>query len=82
MYIPFEACCDCSKLIIQAGITEVVYKNHYQSKDPLVSNMIGLHMMLRAGVAVRQWNGPTHILDLKTEKITPPYGDASIIVNE
>jgi len=82
MYVPFETCCDCSKLIIQTGIKEVVYKNHYEFKDPLGGQFIGLQMMLSAGIIVRQFQGPTHELDLMTMTPEPLYGGEGVVYNE
>ncbi|MEN9444326.1 MAG: hypothetical protein RIS47_1216 [Bacteroidota bacterium] len=45
LYVTTSPCMECSKLIIQAGITRVVYVEQYRITD-------GLDMLLRAGVVV------------------------------
>jgi len=45
LYITDSPCVECSKLIIQAGISRVVYDREYRVKD-------GLELLKRAGVAV------------------------------
>lgn len=54
MYCNYLPCCECSKLIIQSGIKEVVYKNSMvnSQKEPEV---IGLNMMREAKILVRQY---------------------------
>jgi dCMP deaminase len=36
LYITLSPCFECSKLIIQAGIKEVYYRNEYRIKDGLI----------------------------------------------
>lgn len=43
MYITISPCVECSKLIIQAGINKVVYKNLYKSDE-------GLKLLEKAGI--------------------------------
>jgi dCMP deaminase len=40
-------CLECSKLIIQSGISRVVYRDAYRLTD-------GIELLLRAGVEVEQ----------------------------
>lgn len=43
LYITSSPCIECAKLIIQAGITRVVYSEKYRNED-------GLHLLKRANV--------------------------------
>jgi dCMP deaminase len=52
LYITMSPCKECSKLIHQAGITRVVYKNEYKDNS-------GLKFLEKAGVNLQ------HILDLE-----------------
>lgn len=45
LYVTTSPCMECSKLIIQAGIKRVVYKEEYRVKD-------GLEILRRAGIEV------------------------------
>lgn len=45
LYVTTSPCMECSKLIIQAGIRRVVYKEEYRVKD-------GLEILRRAGIEV------------------------------
>ncbi len=45
MYVTTAPCLECSKLIIQAGIKRLVYKNSYSVTD-------GLELLERAGVEI------------------------------
>lgn len=56
MYVPFLPCCECSKAIIQSGISAVIYYNDYTFKDPMGGQNVGLRMMHEAGVKVFQFN--------------------------
>lgn len=47
LYITDSPCMECAKLIIQAGISRVVYSNKYRITD-------GLDLLERAGVKVEQ----------------------------
>lgn len=47
LYITDSPCMECAKLIIQAGISRVVYSNKYRVTD-------GLELLERAGVLVEQ----------------------------
>ncbi len=47
MYITASPCIECAKLIIQAGITRVVYSEDYRSDD-------GIALLRRAGIQVDQ----------------------------
>lgn len=47
LYITDSPCMECAKLIIQAGISRVVYSNKYRITD-------GLDLLDRAGVIVEQ----------------------------
>lgn len=48
MYITHRPCRECAKLIINAGISEVVYESRYGTDE-------GEQVLLNAGVAVRIW---------------------------
>ena len=48
LYVTLAPCFECAKLIIQAGITRVIYKNHY-SKN-------GLDLLVKAGIQVNNIN--------------------------
>ncbi len=56
MYITHSPCFECSKLIIQAGIKEVVYKHEYRIRD-------GIKFLMDCGVNIKQSigeaSGPT-----------------------
>ncbi len=47
LYVTASPCIECSKLIIQAGIKRVVYKDEYRLTD-------GVDLLRRAGVEVEQ----------------------------
>ena len=46
VYVTLAPCYDCAKLIIQAGINRVVYKEEYPSN--------GLDLLRRAGISISQ----------------------------
>tara|TARA_R110002051_G_scaffold10861_1_gene40449 strand:+ start:167 stop:565 length:399 start_codon:yes stop_codon:yes gene_type:complete len=46
LYVTLAPCFDCSKLIIQAGVTRVIYKDNYR-KD-------GIALLNKAGIDVSQ----------------------------
>ncbi|MDR3236369.1 MAG: dCMP deaminase family protein [Prevotellaceae bacterium] len=45
LYVTTSPCVECAKLIIQAGITRVVYSNEYHNID-------GIHLLRRAGIEI------------------------------
>lgn len=47
LYITASPCMECAKLIIQAGISRVVYKDEYRITD-------GIDLLRRAGVEVQK----------------------------
>lgn len=47
LYVTASPCLECAKLIIQAGISRVVYKNPYRLSD-------GVDLLRRAGIEVEQ----------------------------
>lgn len=47
LYVTASPCIECSKLIIQAGIKRVVYKDEYRLND-------GIDLLKRAGVEVEK----------------------------
>ena len=47
LYITASPCIECAKLIIQAGITRVVYKDEYRLLD-------GVELLRRAGIKVEK----------------------------
>jgi len=47
LYITASPCIECAKLIIQAGISRVVYKDPYRLAD-------GINLLERAGIEVEQ----------------------------
>ena len=47
LYVTASPCLECSKLIIQAGIKRVVYRDEYRLTD-------GIDLLLRAGVEVEK----------------------------
>ena len=47
LYVTASPCLECSKLIIQAGIRRVVYKDEYRLTD-------GVDLLRRAGVEVEK----------------------------
>lgn len=50
LYITMSPCKDCSKLIYQAGITRVVYREKYRDQE-------GLEFLEKAGVELNQCSG-------------------------
>ncbi len=50
LYVTASPCLECSKLIIQAGITRVVYRDEYRLTD-------GVDLLLRAGIEVEKIDG-------------------------
>ena len=49
LYVTMSPCVECAKLIIQAGIRRVVYKEKYRITD-------GIDLLKRAGVEVIEFN--------------------------
>lgn len=49
LYVTASPCIECSKLIIQAGIKRVVYKDEYRLTD-------GVELLRRAGIEVEKIN--------------------------
>ena len=47
LYVTASPCAECAKLIIQAGITRVVYRDAYRLTD-------GIDLLKRAGIEVEQ----------------------------
>ena len=47
LYVTASPCLECAKLIIQAGITRVVYKDEYRLTD-------GVDLLRRAGIEVEK----------------------------
>lgn len=47
LYVTASPCLECSKLIIQAGIRRVVYKDEYRLND-------GIELLKRAGIEVEK----------------------------
>ncbi|MDP3453743.1 MAG: dCMP deaminase family protein [Bacteroidales bacterium] len=45
MYVTTSPCLECAKLIIQAGITRLVYRNSYRVTD-------GIDLLVRAGIEI------------------------------
>ena len=45
MYITISPCIECAKLIIQSGISRVVYRNNYRNLD-------GVNLLLKADIEV------------------------------
>ena len=50
LYVTASPCMECSKLIIQAGIKRVVYKDEYRLTD-------GIDLLRRAGIEVEKVGG-------------------------
>lgn len=50
MYVTCSPCFECSKLIIQAGIVEVIYRDLYTNKNCLEA----LVLLKKAGIVVKQ----------------------------
>jgi dCMP deaminase len=48
LYITSSPCMECAKLIIQAGIKRVVYKDNYHKTD-------GVELLSRAGIEVKRY---------------------------
>jgi dCMP deaminase len=61
LYITTSPCLECAKLIIQAGITRVVYSNQYRITD-------GIDLLRRAGIEVTYIDINTQHTDPSTEK--------------
>lgn len=51
LYITLSPCRECSKLILQAGISRIVYVNGYKDRS-------GLDFLIKAGVEVQQIEHP------------------------
>ena len=59
LYVALFPCCECAKLIIQAGIREVVYHcDKYRDTIPMLA---ARRMFALAGVACRQFTPPADI---------------------
>jgi dCMP deaminase len=61
LYITTSPCVECAKLIIQAGITRVVYSTQYRITD-------GIDLLRRAGIEVTHININTQHTAPSTEK--------------
>jgi dCMP deaminase len=61
LYITTSPCMECAKLIIQAGITRVVYSNQYRVTD-------GIQLLRRAGIEVTHINIDPQNTNTLTEK--------------
>ena len=48
MYITIAPCIDCAKLIIQSGISRVVFKKHYKNKD-------GIKLLKKANINIKKY---------------------------
>ena len=48
MYITINPCIECSKLIIQSGISRVVYKDFYKSAE-------GINLLRKANINIEQY---------------------------
>ena len=46
LYVPAAPCIECAKLIIQAGISRVIYSEEYRIED-------GINLLRRAGIEVK-----------------------------
>ena len=62
LYITTSPCMECAKLIIQAGITRVVYSNQYRVTD-------GIDLLRRAGIEVTHIDIHTQHTNNSTERI-------------
>lgn len=49
LYTTRSPCFDCAKIIIQAGIKRVVYKDEYRKTD-------GIRLLIKAGLDILHWN--------------------------
>lgn len=49
LFVTLSPCIQCAKLIIQAGIKEVIYKEEYRELD-------GVQLLLKAGIDARKYN--------------------------
>lgn len=54
LYLTLSPCKDCSKLVIQAGISKVVFMNHYKDQS-------GVDFLRSAGVEIVQIENPFDI---------------------
>ena len=52
IYTTFSPCLQCTKLIINAGLTEVIYNSHYPLGE------VSLSLLVEAGIEVRQYSLP------------------------
>jgi len=69
LYITTSPCMECSKLIIQAGITRVVFGEYYRMHD-------GVDLLCRAGVqCVHLWQdgGQLHAVNLTSDNSEQHY---------
>lgn len=64
LYCTHEPCLNCAKLIINAGITRVVYEHSYRLHD-------GSYLLETAGVEVEQLNAPEPIIptDMDSDEV-------------
>lgn len=62
LYVTWHPCSDCTRAIIQSGITEVVIHKDFDMIDAAPKwdecRMISKNMLDEAGVHVRYWEGP------------------------
>lgn len=49
MFVTLSPCDQCAKLLVQAGISEIVYMNEYRDKK-------GIEILRKSGVEVRQFD--------------------------
>jgi dCMP deaminase len=66
IYVTWSPCCECSKMIIQSGIKEVIIHEEFDNIDMDsrwdASTEAATTMLEEAGVEVRKWSGK--VLDL------------------
>ena len=49
IYITHAPCVECSKLIIQAGVSRVVYRHSYKTED-------GINILKKANITVEKYS--------------------------
>lgn len=54
LYVGFMPCCECAKAIIQTGVSWVIFKEDYETKDQSGGQDIGLEMMSASDIRVRR----------------------------
>ena len=60
LYVTVAPCYKCARLIVQAGIVEVVFVDYYMTATSFETDPRGIILLQTSGVIVRQFNQEKH----------------------